>query len=115
MLTADQLALAIDNLRPCAKYRRYDTYENLAATWEDSTTCPTEAELEAVWEELQINRLAAEIEAKYKHKLDDLKDLIVGTLATGGDGMDTKLTSLRTKYNEVKSKKVAEWEELYNG
>lgn len=44
------IGIAIDRLRPGAKYRRYSTYAELVATWEDETAIPTEAELQAAYD-----------------------------------------------------------------
>lgn len=63
-------AIAIDILRPAAKWRRSDDYAALAATWEDETTIPTDAELIAAYNTWQTNEtskanIITQIEAGY--------------------------------------------------
>jgi hypothetical protein len=43
--------IAIDRLRPGAKYLRYQTYADLVATWADATPLPSDAELIAAYAE----------------------------------------------------------------
>lgn len=54
-MTSYEISVAIDRLRPGARYSRYSTYAELAATWEEGQgEPPTQAELEAAyaeWEE----------------------------------------------------------------
>jgi hypothetical protein len=44
-------AIAIDRLRPGAKWRRSDDYAALVATWEDDTDIPTDQELIDAYDE----------------------------------------------------------------
>lgn len=44
-------AIAIDRLRPGAKWRRSQSYQDLLDTWLDETTLPSEAELLAAYED----------------------------------------------------------------
>lgn len=41
--------IAIDRLRPGAKYLRYKTYADLVETWEDESPLPSDAELKAAY------------------------------------------------------------------
>lgn len=50
MLTETVLVIALDRIRPGAKYRRYRTYDEIVATWEDETAIPTEAELQTAYD-----------------------------------------------------------------
>ena len=52
MATADIAAL-VQRLVPSAEYRLSGTYAELAATWTDVRTIPTEGELEAVRTEVE--------------------------------------------------------------
>ncbi|WP_312523560.1 hypothetical protein [Anaerospora sp.] len=75
------IALVLDKIRPGAAWRMSDTYFNLVATWEDAQqTCPTEAEIEAVWEEIQAGPTL--VESKYA-KLQQI-DTWTATAITSG-------------------------------
>lgn len=48
------IPIVLDKIRPGAAWRMADTYDNLAATWEDTEqTLPTWEEIEAAWAEIQ--------------------------------------------------------------
>lgn len=48
------IAAVLIRIRPGAAWRMSDTYENLAATWEDTEqSLPTEQELQVAWAEMQ--------------------------------------------------------------
>jgi len=60
------IALVLDKLRPGAKWRMADSYDNLVATWEDETSIPSEDELEAAWLEIAKD--------KKKEKINLIRD-----------------------------------------
>lgn len=48
------IALVLDKIRPGAAWLLADTYDNLVATWQDSTQrCPTLEEIETAWAVMQ--------------------------------------------------------------
>jgi len=54
MLEGIDIALVLIKIRPLAKYRMSDSYENLKNTWEDKEQAlPTEKEIQATWEDIQ--------------------------------------------------------------
>lgn len=57
-------ALILDVVRPGARWRMANTYDNLVATWEDAEPCPTLAELESAWPGVQTAQLAATARAE---------------------------------------------------
>jgi hypothetical protein len=111
-LTAYQLALTIDYLRPGASYRMYDTYANLSATWEDtSTACPTEAELESAWETVNKQQKLDSLNEEYEELYQSLRESYSSAYLTDGSNIETKQTALQTQYlvyaAEKKQKKAA--------
>lgn len=53
------IGIVLDKIRPGAQYLRYDTYENLVATWEDTEQAlPTLEEIETAWAEIQATASA---------------------------------------------------------
>jgi hypothetical protein len=114
-LTSDQLAVAIDYLRPKAAYKRYDTYANLAATWEDAvTTCPTEAELEAAWTLINsrqsITALNQDAAAKITAKEKYYAAVVTSSLYTDAE-ITTIVAQIKADklaiYNDTKAKQEA--------
>jgi hypothetical protein len=68
------IALVLDTIRPAAAYRRSATYDELVATWEDESDCPTLGEIEAAW--LSIH--AAELCRQIDQHADRVRAAIVG-------------------------------------
>lgn len=64
------IGTVLDKIRPGAAYRLCNTYENLVATWEDTTACPTEAELEAAWAEIQNATIQSQLTAAVQAHMD---------------------------------------------
>lgn len=56
------IGMVLNRIRHGAKYRRYDTYENLKNTWEDEAqSLPTEEAIQTAWEEMQKESSTVEI------------------------------------------------------
>lgn len=53
------IALAVEEIIPAARYRRAGTYAELAATWLDVRPLPAESDLRAAWQHY-LQRQAAE-------------------------------------------------------
>lgn len=81
------IGIAIDRLRPGAKYRRYETYAELVNTWEDETSIPTEAELQAAYTDWLDEQAAA----------TTLRDQIVTTAQSAVGVSITALTAAQAR------------------
>jgi hypothetical protein len=97
------LGIALDKIRPGAKYRAYDTYENLVNTWEDETPCPTLEELEAEWNNIINPILTTEqkiqaIEEKYKPKFDSFEKSITRIMLADGSNQGIKIEEIQNQY-----------------
>jgi hypothetical protein len=62
--------IAIDRLRPGAKYLRYATYADLVETWADETTLPSDAELIAAYAEWVAEQEAEQIAAAHDAQVE---------------------------------------------
>ena len=97
------LGVAIDRLRPGAKYFRYGNYTELSTTWADETSLPTEQELIDEWAVYEREQSAIAHKAKRLAEYPSFGDLF-DSLAKKEAGNSTEWDALMVARAAVKTK-----------